>query len=274
MNDHEGSVMTEDSDVEETQESEETTEAADAAEQESEDSTDASEQTEESKATEKTDKGTKLDPNPQSQMYQRLANAERAQREYEALLNDPTRLKKYLAELEPDEKQGEEEIREEDIQTEADLKKYLKQQNKKIENWKKEQEVRESKRSEQIRATEVSNRIQSDITTVRTEYPELNPKHPKYNPDLDRAVGDIYNNVDFDQLTGTYRGQVSIKTIADNVMKAAGVSKKQGSQEAQTIVRDRRTGKTISGASQQSIDESKMSARQLIASRMARASKR
>jgi len=274
MDDNEGSVFNEDSDEEysestETQESEEQTENADQAEDASKE--EPSKDQEQDKA-DVTEKGTKLDQNPLSRVNQELANERAKIKQYEEVLNNPTLLKNYVTQFENPETQKEKneepEMRVEDIQTTEDLQKYQRQQDKKLDSKFKELDTTISSVKSSQRDTVVASRIQSDITTIREQYPELNPKSPTYNKELDTSVGELYEMYDLDPQTKTFRGQVSIKDIAEKVMKAAGSSRKQGSEEAQTTIRDKRSGRAVSGASSTAPDESHMTPGQIIASRI------
>jgi hypothetical protein len=231
-----------------------------------------------------TEKGTKLDPNPLSRVNQELANERRKIKQYEEVLNNPTLLRGYVAQFDKGDKKeevqiDEPEMRAEDIQTTEDLQKFVKQQEQRYEKKLKELDSTISQVKESTSENTIAARITNDIVAVRGKYDELDPKpdkdgnptNPNYNKELDAAVGNLYERFDFDPQKKTYKGSVSILEIADIVMNAAGSSKKQGSREAQTIVRERRSGKAVSGASTSSPDESSMSASQIIAARVAAA---
>lgn len=284
MTDNEGSVFTEDSDIDESEETEasgesegtgetegETSETGDEAKAES---TDGSLKTQEQEKAELTEKGTKLDDNPLSRVNQELANERAKIKKYEEVLNNPALLKGYVKQFEKpgetqEEKKPEEpEIRVEDIQTTEDLQKYQRQQDRKLDAKLKELDSTITSVKTTQKDTEVAGRITNDIATVREKYQELDPKSSTYNRELDLAVGELYEKFDLDPETKTFKGNTSIKEIADIVMRAHGSSKKQGSDEAQTTVRDKRTGKVTTGASNTAPDESGMSAGQLIASRI------
>lgn len=278
MVDNEGSLITEDSD----DESEESgTEQSDEQSSEGSKEQEVKDSTEEAKAesgtlteekTEVTEKGTKLDSNPLSAVNQQLANERAKVREYEKVLNDPKVLKNYVATFEKDEKPQEEEMQYKDVQTTEDLHKFLAQQDRKVQDKLKELDSTINSVKTERQSDQVATRISSDIQVVRETYKELDPKSDEFNPELDKAVGELYDMYDFDKETETYKGNVSIKDIADKIMKAAGSSKKQGSTEAQTIIRDKRTGKAVSGSSSQTADEGSMTPGQLIAHRIKQAS--
>ncbi len=276
--DNEGSVVTEDSDdAEESQDTESSTEDAGTTDQTSEQATEA--QTTEAEAGDSSkqdvsEKGTKLDDNPLSRVNQELANERAKVRQYEGVLNDPTVLKKYVQTF--DKTEEEPEIKYEDVQTNEDLQKFLKQRDSKVEGKIKDLDQTISNIKSAQKDTITANRIQSDITAIRSQWDELDPKfgqdgkptNPNYDPVLDNSIGRIYEMYDLDKQTGGFKGQVSIKDIAEIVMQAAGSSKKQGSAEAQTTIINRKSGRAVSGASSTAPDETNMTPGQLIASRI------
>jgi len=84
----------------------------------------------------------------------------------------------------------------------------------------------------------------------------------------------MYQEMDFDQKTGKFRGNTSIIKIADRFMKVRKTGESTGSKNAQTIVLDKRAGAVRSGSGNASgPDESKLNGPQLIAARMAKAMK-
>lgn len=283
MSDNEGSVFNEDFD-EEVEESEDTTTSEDEENTEqTEDKTSEEEKSSEStlKDQELTEKGTKLDDNPLSRVNQELANERAKIRRYEQVLNDPQLLKGYVAQFDKNEPQKEEksdepELRYEDVKTTEDLQKFLKQQDTKVQAKIKELDSTISNVKSSQKDTVVASQIQSDITAIRSRWDELDPKrdsegkptNPNYNETLDKSIGMLYEKFDLDPQTKSFQGKIRISEIADIVMAAAGSSKKQGSTEAQTIVRDKRTGRAVSGASSTAPDESNMSPGQLIAARI------
>ena len=248
---------------------------------------DKTEETAEEKAA-RTEKGTKLDQDPLRQAHQLRANAEAKTRQYEDFLSDPVKVKAYLADLEKD-KAGKTETKTEDLidpeklETVGDLQKFAKQLQTKFqtETEKIRAELGGITQKEQIK--EVANRVTSEVTAVQTKYPELREfnedgtKNPDYNEELDKAIGEYFNELDLDQKTGMYRGKHSIVKIAERFMKVRTIGEKNGSIKAQTIVKDKRTGRVItnqSGGTDGQPDESTQSAGQTIAARMKRAAMR
>lgn len=211
-----------------------------------------------------TEKGTKLDPNPQSAVHQELANARRQIQQMEGLLTNPVLLKRYaeqngmtLAEAKADIKEDQEEQEElieeftpDKLQTIGDVAKALNSirstTSKTIKELKAEnQRLREGYNgiSSSRELERVATNMEKDITTVRAKYPELNPSSPNFDKELEQSIGELYNELDFDPTTQTFRGKVSIAKIADRVMGAAKIARKQGSRQAQTDVRVKQAGK-------------------------------
>lgn len=231
----------------------------------------------------RTEKGTKLADDPVSQANQLRANAEAKVKNLEAFLSDPKRMKAYFQEIEAEEGKGkvEEDLIDPDkLETVGDLQKFAKQLETKslrqIDEVKKQ--VGGMAEGERVRST--ATRIGSEITSIQEKYPVLREfnadgaKNPDYNEELDSAIGQFYNDLDLDTKTGLYRGQYSIAKITERFMKVRGIGEKSGSKMAQTIVKDKRTGRIITnqaGGSDNQPDEEKQSASQTIAARMKRA---
>lgn len=218
--------------------------------------------------TQYTEKGTKLDPNPQSAVHQQLANARRQIQQMEGILTNPSLLRRYaeqngmtLAEAKADveEQQGDmedaiQEFTPDQFKTSADVAKALNDirstTSKTIKELKLEnQRLREGYKgiSSSRELERVANNMERDIATVREKYPELNPSSPDFDKELEQSIGELYNELDFDPTTQTFRGKVSIAKIADKVMSAAKRSRKQGSRQAQTDVKVKQAGKVTSG---------------------------
>jgi hypothetical protein len=288
----EGSVLVDgfDSDVSEseTTESTETTESEETGSTQDTDSQEEGETlTSKKDEAEYTEKGTKLDKDPQSRLNQELANERAKARQYEEVLNNPKLLKSYLAQFEPEKpaetETNEPEMRVEDVQTTADLHKFLAQENRKVQSKMRELDdtIKHVKGTQED--TAIATKISGDVIAVREKYPELNPyvvidgkkvKNPDFNEDLDKRVGDLYEKLDFDPKAKAFRGKISLAEIADVIMGAAGAMKKQGSQEAQTMIKDKRSGKAVSGATETHLDISNMSPGQIISARIKAAKRR
>ena len=133
MADEEGSVMVDGQDFEtEDQELENTTNEELQEEAQTAEDNQGKTTAPQNEQPQYTEKGTKLDPDPMSAVNQQLANERAKARQYEALLNDPQKIKAYLEELEKERggqtTTAEGEIRPEQIQTVDDLHRYLAQE--------------------------------------------------------------------------------------------------------------------------------------------------
>lgn len=238
-----------------------------------------------------TEKGTKLDPDPLSQANQLRANAEAQTRQYEALLNDPDRLKAYVKELEAESGVKQEEttspaldsLDPTKLETVEDLQNFAKALKEATQaEISQVQKQLSGFTSTQVEEKTIS-RIQGEISSIKDTYPELRElnadgtKNPDYNEELDTLIGETYNELDLDPKTGKYRGIISVKKIADKIMRARSVGEGSGSRKAQTNVVDKRGGRVITsqtGGEGKAIDESKLSASATIAQRLQRASKK
>ena len=211
-----------------------------------------------------TEKGTKLDPNPQSAIHQELANAKSQIKQMEDVLTKPALLKRYaeqngmsLSEAKADLKDEKEEVTEtieefspENFKTSGDVASALNKINKSLAETKAEnQRLREGQKgiNSSRESERIVNNMQRDISAVQDKYPVLNPKSPEYNKNLEESVGKLYHKLDFDPATKTFRGNVSVVDIAETVMGATKLAKKQGSREAQTDVTVKQAGKVNSG---------------------------
>jgi len=305
MADHEGSVFVDGFDQDENETEETSSENITNQEDETQnEETSTEEETEETQndhdeddsgedgGKQITDKGTKLDPNPQSAVHQQLANAKREVEDYRAIMQDPVQLKKYIAELEADlggeqeivatKKDEEEFVTDPDkIENTKDLRSYAKylekKQSEQIDSIKKEI----SKEREVSAFKETNTRISSEIEQVQKDYPELRAlnadgtKNPDFDPALEKEVADLYEELDFDPKRKVFMGKVSIKKVADRIMRVRHLGEANGSKRAQTVIVDRRNGavKSNSGGGG-TPDESQESPAQTIANRIARANKR
>jgi hypothetical protein len=210
-----------------------------------------------------TEKGTRLDPNPLSAAHQELANERRLRQQFQAVLSDPVALRKYAKEAGYSMEEAKAEIKEEQaklytpdrFKTPEDVANALNEMH--ASNQKTVAELRsENQRlregfsgfSQSRHIEQVANNMQSDIGTIREKYPELNPKSTEYDPELEKEIGSFYHELDFDPDTGGYKGNFSIASIAERVMRAAGRAKKQGSEQAQTNVRVKQAGKVVTSS--------------------------
>lgn len=207
-----------------------------------------------------TEKGTKLDPNPQSAVHQELANERKLRTQYETVLRNPEYLRKYAKEMGLTMAEAKEEIQDkkeelysaDKFQTAEDIARALNEirsgftvktseYEKKIQGLESEiQGLATVRKFEAVKST-----IQSDIVAAREKYPELDPKNASYDPELEKEIGELYHELDFDEATGAYRGSTSIAKLADRIMRAAGRAKKLGSDEAQTVIKERSAGRIV-----------------------------
>lgn len=218
-----------------------------------------------------TEKGTKADPNPLSRVNQELANERRKIKQYEDVLNNPVLLRRYVSQFEkPVEKQEkqEEEITLDQVQDTEGLQKYLKQQDRKVEEKLKRLDSAFSEMTGAQKDVAVADRVQSDIVTVREKYPELNPKSESYIQALDITLGKLFEKYDYDPKAEKFLGRVSLAEVADILMGGAVESRKRGSLDAQTTIKDKRTGKQVSGSTSAAPDETNMTPNQIIAARI------
>lgn len=232
-----------------------------------------------------TDKGTKLDPNPMSAVNQQLANERAKTREYEAFLSDPEQVERYLEELRKERgvdkpaADPKDEISLDQVQTREDIVRFLEQERRKdrgeIDNLKKTISGFMQTQGQ----VAVGQRIRSQIEEARRKYPAINPvkadgsPNPDFDPELEKQIGEAFDELDYDPRTQSFRGQVDFLKLVDRFMTAAKRGESAGSRKAQTVIQDRRTGRVVTGtqASSDSPDESNMTAAQKIASRMQRA---
>lgn len=296
MADFEGSVNVEgfdevDETLEETTQDENINNSEDES-QEEENKGENSEDTQPEDKGQTTDKGTKLDPNPASALHQRLANAEGEMKRYQEFLQDPKAVKKYLEELEAElgEQTGEskEEIqdRAEDenlitdpskIVTPEDFQSYVKFLTKGIEKEKQSlAKERENLRME-ANTKAINQRLVSEIDTLQNKYSFLRAENadgtpnPEFDAELEKEITDQYQELDFDK-NGNPMGRVSLLAIAERAIRIRKLGEVTGSKKAQTTVLDKRAGAVKTGGGQSGAsDESKMTATQLIASRMNKA---
>jgi hypothetical protein len=232
----------------------------------------------------KTSKGTKLADDPLQQANQLRANAEAQARQYEQFLQDPIALKAYLDDLEKSSgvKKAEEIVTDIDpdkLETVEDLRAFAKNLKTKVESELAGVKNTTMTMAQQRQYEGTANRISNDITGVQSKYPQLREKNadgspnPDFDPVLDKQLGELYEELDFDPKTKMFKGQVSFARLADRFMAGREQGEKAGSQKAQTRIVDRTRGRIPSGAPSGSsdVDESKMSSSEIISSRIKRA---
>jgi hypothetical protein len=248
------------------------------------DSATANNQNTEDQTDGKTEKGTKLADDPLQAANQLRANAEARTREYENFLQDPEALERYVADLKASRgTQSAEKPADVNEDTQAlldieDLRTFEKLMKQSVtdEIGQVKQTVSGMVETQKQKAT--ADKVGGGITAVQTKYPELREKNsdgtknPLFNPVFDKKLGDLYEKLDFDKKTQTFRGQVDIVELADTLAEMMNTGKVKGSAEAQTIVKDKRAGKTSQqgAGSSSDVDESKMTSSQMIAARIKR----
>lgn len=274
MADSEGSVFVEGVDVEVEDESSDTTNENAEVENKSETTDDDNSQkqeTETENAPEQkgevklTDKGTKLDENPLSAAHQQLANAKRDLERYEAFLKNPDAIARYLEQngykkgeateakkpeplmkIDVSKLQTAEDVAEalNNLQT-AFLEKLGKSEETTSSLMKQLQGLSEGRRVEQIGST-----MTSDVSRIRSEYPELDPKSGEgvYNAELEKDIAELYHSLDFDEKSGGYKGGISLYQISKQVMSAASKAQKRGSEMARTDVKVKNSGKVVTSS--------------------------
>lgn len=211
-----------------------------------------------------TEKGTKLDPNPLSAAHQELANERRKLAQYQQVLSNPEMLKRYAAQMGMTLAEAKADIKEEQKQLAYTADRFKTPED--LANALNEMDGKYSKTIEELRAENqrlkegftgfsqsrqverVANNMQRDVVSVREKYPELDPKSPEYDPELEKEIADFYEELDLDPATGGYKGQFSLAKIADRVMRASGRAMKKGSQQAQTNVRVKQAGKVVTSS--------------------------
>lgn len=211
--------------------------------------------------TELTDKGTKKDPNPQSALHQELANEKRTRTNYEKVLASPELLKKFLKEqygievpVKAEGATGDkiattavEEFKTEDFES---LDGVVQGMNKLSKSF---GEARTADKTEiaELRTTlqgvlhdgqvtKVSNTIENDVKELR-KIPELIVGNPEYIEGLENKISDEYTRLDGNG-KGFYKGEHSLKEVADRFLEVVRSARKVGSQSAQTIVKDKTRG--------------------------------
>ena len=100
---------------------------------------------------------------------------------------------------------------------------------------------------------------------------ELDPKSPEFIDGLEEEIVSLYHRLDFDENTGTYRGQYSIAEIGKSIVEAAKKARQAGSQKAQTIIKRKAEGRvTTSSKVEEETDDEKLSPEDSIAKGISR----
>lgn len=226
----------------------------------------------------KTDKGTNLANDPIQRANQLRANAEAKFRQ----------AMQYIRQLEEkannsqsgNGKQDELFLDPSKIETREDLQKFADSLLKVVGQKNQELEGKLKQTTEERQFEQTKNKVLGGIQEVQSKYPvfrEYNldgTKNPSYDPELDKALSDLYKELDFDPESNFYRGKVSIMRLAETIMNTSKRGEATGSQNAQTKVIDKRQGAVSGGQpSNAKQDESKMTVGGLFAQRVQEAVK-
>lgn len=218
---------------------------------------------------EKTEKGTKLDPNPKSAVHQQLANERRIRTQMEQVLASPELIAKFVREqygIEIPTAKGAaapaatetkpvttQKWTAKDFESLEDVAEKFNglQEQFTSEIQKRDEEIKGLKgqlggMSERGRILQIADSLEGDVKALSAE-PELNPNSPEFIPGLEDEIGALYHKLDFDEASGMYRGNYSMREIGESIIKTARTAKKAGSQRAQTIVKDKTGGRIRTG---------------------------
>lgn len=228
---------------------------------------------ENSQQPKKTEKGTKLDPNPKSAVHQQLANERRIRTQMEQVLASPELIAKFVREqygIEMPSGKGAAPTGQQPANqqtTTTTSKKWTAKDFESLEDvaekfnglqeqftteiQKRDEEIKGLKgqlggMSERGRILQIADSLEGDVKALSAE-PELNPNSPEFIPGLEDEIGALYHKLDFDEASGMYRGNYSMREIGQSIIKTARTAKKAGSQRAQTIVKDKTGGRIRTG---------------------------
>lgn len=212
-----------------------------------------------------TEKGTKKDPNPQSAVHQELANTRRDKQNMEAVLGDPEKLARFMEvqygiKAQAPAKEGEVASDAPKTYTAADFE-NLDNVAEVVNNISKgfneqlslaKQEIAGLTKTVQNlsqggQAQALYTKSAEDVAALAKE-PELDPTSPDFIKGLESDIALEYHRLDFDEKTGRYLGKQSMKDIGDRLIAVARRSRQKGSQDAQTIVKDKSRGKVTTSA--------------------------
>lgn len=204
-----------------------------------------------------TDKGTKLDPDPLSAANQLLANERRKSKQLETVLSDPKLLAEYTksqfgdSTVKSTEPEKAKEYTAADFESLDDVAKVINGLQAsfaaKLQEYGKQiQELTPTvdKLVQGGRAAQVASTMSQDIGSLRGE-PELDPKNPNFVEGLETDIAEAYHALDFDEKTGGYQGRHSLADIGKYLIEANRKGRKVGSEKAQTVVKDKTSGKVV-----------------------------
>lgn len=229
--------------------------------------------------SQKTEKGTKLADDPLSQANQLRANAERKLKQ----------AMDYIARIEAERNGGQQQqdkgeelfLDPSKIETTEDLQKFAGSLIKMVEQKQAQLDGQLKQTAQEREAEKTKSFVLTQAEQVQSKFPmfrEFNADgtpNSQYDPELDKALADLYNELDFDDKSQSYRGKVSLLKLAETIMKTSKRGEATGSQKAQTQVIDKRIGAIKQGGKPAPVspDTSKMTASGIIASRIAEGAK-
>lgn len=232
-----------------------------------------------------TEKGTKLDENPESAAHQLLANERAKASKYEKVLSNPELLAKFLdvqygiklpaakqeeavplKTYKPEDFENIEgvtnainDLIKQGSETKTAYEATIKELKDKVQN------LERGGQQQQVAAT-----MSKDVSSLRSA-PELDPKSPDFIEGLEEEIANLYHTQDFDEKTGTYRGNVSLAKIGEQVIGIARKARQQGSIKAQTVVKEKAAGKVkTSSTTDEGVDSATLSPAASIAAGIAK----
>lgn len=226
-----------------------------------------------------TEKGTKLDPNPLSAAHQQLANERKIRQQYEQLLSNPQLLSQYIKSQygspvanQQVEQPEIKEYKADDFESLDDVANVVNNLQKSFVEKTKSYEEKIMQLSNAVSlltrsATQdkVASNIEREVIGLQG-IKELDPKSPEFIDGLEEEIVSLYHRLDFDENTGTYRGQYSIAEIGKSIVEAAKKARQAGSQKAQTIIKRKAEGRvTTSSKVEEETDDEKLSPEDSIA---------
>lgn len=233
-----------------------------------------------------TEKGTKLDKNPQSAVHQQLANEKRVRTQMEQVLGNPQLLQKFMEQQygikinapQQEEKKAPEtkKYTAQDFENVDDIavkfnevQETYAQRERQFQEKIAQLEQAVSGLTQQSRSSAIAEKLSSEITGLQTEK-ELDPKSPDFIEGLENEIVSLYHKLDFDQTTGTYRGQYSIADIGKTIVEIARKARAKGSLQAQTVIKNKSEGRVRTGTKVEEVDDNKLSPGDSIAKGVAR----
>ncbi len=216
-------------------------------------------ETKDTEEPELTEKGTKLDPNPQSALHQQLANEKRAKAQMEQVLGNPETLAKFMKQQYGIEVPVEAKAETESTQTKrykaedfsnlddvaAKFNELQDSFDQKAKAYEKEISGLKSVTDDIVsgsRESQLLSTMEKDASSLRS-VPELDPKSSDFVEGLESRIVQRYAQLDQDPSTGRFRGQTTLKEVAEDYIEAIKLGRKSGSEKAQTIVKDKTEGR-------------------------------